>query len=203
MKHLVIIGASALGREVCSYATVCGIKVKGFLDSRANVLDDYNNYPPILSSVKDYKIASDDIFVCAIGDSAPRKQYVNVIKRKGGEFTSIVHPSAIVGANVSIGIGCIIRPYAVIGNDATIGNHVILGTQSLVAHDCKIGDYVTVSPGCHIAGWCNLDEEVFAGIHAALVPHVTIGKGVFVAAGAVVTKSVVSGRVMGVPAVRK
>ena len=41
MKHLVIIGASALGREVCSYAAVCGIKVKGFLDSRANVLDDY------------------------------------------------------------------------------------------------------------------------------------------------------------------
>lgn len=203
MKHLVIIGASALGREVCSYAAVCGIKVKGFLDSRANVLDDYKNYPPILSPVEDYEIAPDDIFVCAIGDSAPRKQYVDLIKRKGGEFASIVHPSAIVGLNVRIGIGCVIRPFAVIGNDARIGNHVIIGTQSLVAHDCKIGNWATVSPGCHIAGWCTVGEGVFVGIHAALVPHSTLGNGVFVAAGAVVTKSVESGRVMGVPAVKK
>lgn len=203
MKHLVIIGASALGREVCSYAADCGIKVKGFLDSRANIIGDYKNYPPILSSVETYKIASDDIFVCAIGDPLPRKQYADLIKNRGGEFVSILHPTAFVGANVSIGPGCIIRPFAAIGNDTRIGSHVIVGIQSLVAHDCKICDYVTVSPGCHIAGWCNVGEGVFVGIHSALVPHISIGQGVYVAAGAVVTKSVDSGRVMGVPAVKK
>ena len=203
MKHLVIIGASALGREVCSYATDCGIEVKGFLDSRANILDAYKNYPPILSSAENYEVGLDDVFVCAIGETAPREQYVDIIKSKGGDFISVVHPSAIVGANVSIGRGCIIRPFAVLGNDASIGSHVIVGTQSLVAHDCKVGDYVTISPGCHVAGWCNIENGAFLGIHSALAPQLTLGAGVFVAAGAVVVHSVESGRVMGVPAVRK
>ena len=33
MKKLIIIGASAMGRETCVYAQDCGMKVKGFLDS--------------------------------------------------------------------------------------------------------------------------------------------------------------------------
>ena len=203
MKNLVIIGASAMGRETCSYACACGLHVKGFLDSRSHLLDDYIGYPPILGTVETYSPKSGDVFLCALGDPKQRKSYVEKIIAKGGEFVSIVHPSAVVSENAKIGIGCVIRPMAVIGSDAIIGAHVIVGTLSLVAHDCNVGDYSEISPGCHIAGWCNVGDEVFIGIHAALVPHVTLGKGVFVAAGAVVTKSVESGRVMGVPAVRK
>lgn len=203
MKHLVIIGASAMGRETCSYARACGMDVKGFLDSRSHLLDGYEGYPPILGSVEDYEPAVDDVFICALGEPEQRKAYVAKVSAKGGKFVSIVHPSAVIGENVKIGVGCIIRPMAVIGGDARIGDHVIVGALSLVAHDCVIGDYSEISPGCHIAGWCSVGEEVFLGVHSALVPHLVLGKGVFVAAGAVVTKSVDSGRVMGVPAVKK
>ena len=67
-------------------------------------------------------------------------------------------------------------------------------------NDCKAGDYATLSPGCHVAGWCELGEGVFLGVHSAVIPHVNLGARVFVAAGAVVVKSIGSGRVMGVPA---
>lgn len=203
MKKLVIIGASAMGRETYSYARACGLEVKGFLDSRTHLLDEYIGYPPILGTVEDYIPETGDVFLCALGEPTQRKRYVAKIVAKGGEFISIVHPSAVVAENAKIGIGCLIRPMAVVGSDAIVGEHVIVGALSLVAHDCKIGDYSEISPGCHIAGWCSVEEEVFIGIHAALVPHVTLGKGVFVAAGAVVTKSVETGRVMGVPAVKK
>ena len=203
MKRLIIIGASALGRETYSYASACGMPVKGFLDSREGVLNNYGGYPSVLSSVEEYEVSDEDVFVCAVGETDARRRYVELILSRGGEFGSIVHPSAIIGMNVTMGVGCIIRPYAVIGNDVSVGNHSIIGTQSLVAHDCKVGNYVTISPGCHIAGWCKIGEGSFMGVHSALIPNVVTGNGVFVAAGAVVTKSFDSGRVMGVPATRK
>lgn len=203
MKHLVIIGASAMGREACSYAHACGLDVKGFLDSRSHLLDDYRGYPPLLGTVEDYIPESGDVFLCALGEPTQRKHYIAEIVEKGGKFVPLVHPSAVVDENAQIGIGSIIRPMAVIGSNAIIGEHVIVGALSLVAHDCNVGDYSEISPGCHIAGWCNIGEEVFIGIHSALVPHTTLGKGVFVAAGAVVTKSFDKGRIMGVPAVNK
>ena len=203
MKRLIIIGASALGRETYSYASACGMPVKGFLDSREGVLNGYSGYPPVLSSVEEYDVEKEDVFVCAVGETDARRRYVELIFSRGGEFVSIVHPSAIVGMNVTMGMGCIIRPYAVIGNDVSVGNHAIIGTQSLVAHDCNVGNYVTISPGSHVAGWCSIEDGAFLGIHSATIPHVSLGGNVVVAAGAVVVANVASGRVMGVPAKAK
>lgn len=203
MMRLVIIGASALGREVCTYAREIGMKVKGFLDSRANMLENFAEYPPILSDVEGYNIDLEDVFVCAVGDPAPRRNYCEIIARKGGKFVPIIHPTAVIGDNVKIGSGCVLRPYSVVGNDTLIGNHVIIGTQSLVAHDCNIGDYVTISPGCHVAGWCRLSYGVFLGIHSAIIPHINVGFGVVVGAGGVVVKDVETGTVIGVPARQK
>lgn len=200
MSNLIIIGVSALGRETYSHARACGLTVKGFLDSRSGLLDRFPGYPPILSSVEDYSVSKEDVFVCAVGDPSERRRYVEMVAAKGGRFVSVVHPSAVLGMNASIGAGCIIQPFAVVGNDASIGQHALIGPQSLVEHDCKAGDYATLSPGCHVAGWCTLGEGVFLGIHSAVIPHVNLGSGVFVAAGAVVVKSIGSGRVMGVPA---
>lgn len=178
MKQLIIIGASALGRETCSYAWDCGMEVKGFIDSRADILSGFSGYPPILSSVNDYVIEDNDVFVCAVGDSSERRKYTESILNKGGCFVSVVHPSAIVGANAKVGEGCILRPYSVVGNDVHIGNHVIVGTQALVAHDCNVCDYVTISPGCHVAGWCSIGDGAFLGIHSAVAPHLTLGGGI-------------------------
>ena len=90
-EKLVVIGASALGRETFCYARACGMTVKGFLDSRARVLDSFEGYPPIISSVEEYEVAQGDVFVCAVGDTEARRQYVESILSKGGEFVSVIH----------------------------------------------------------------------------------------------------------------
>lgn len=201
--RLVIIGASGLGREVYSIAEVAGIAVKGFLDSRTDILDSTPGYPPLLGSPEDYGIEAGDVFVCAVGDADQRRRYVDMFAARGARFVSVVHPTAIFAHNASIGEGCIVRQYAVIGSDARIGNHVQVGPLSTVAHDCVLEDYVTVSPGCNIAGWCRLREGVFLGVQSAVVPRAELGRGVFVAAGAAVVSSFESGRLMGVPAREK
>ena len=203
MNNLVIIGASAMGRETCAYAYDCGLIVRGFLDSRSSILDGYDEYPPILGSVEEYTPGKDDVFVCAVGEPDEKKQYVDNILCKGGRFISVIHPSAYVGKNVDIDCGCIVAPSSTITADVKIGKHVIVNVSSSISHDCSIGDFVSISPGCHIAGWCTIGTNVFIGVHSTLIPHVTLCNGVYVAAGAVVTKSVESGRVMGIPAIKK
>ena len=203
MKHLVIIGASAMGREVCAYAHECGMGVKGFLDSRSSLMDRFSGYPPILASVEGYVAADDDVFVCAVGDPADKLRYVDAATARGWQFVSIVHLSAYIGRNVCLGVGCIVCPHAVITNDSVLGNHVIVNVAASINHDNRIGDGSTIGPGCRLAGRVAIGRGVFVGAGATLITDVVLGEGVFVAAGAVVTNSFDRGRLMGVPAVLK
>lgn len=200
MKKLIIIGASAMGREVCAYARDCGMEVKGFLDSRKGLLDGYDSYPGILGSVEEYAPGEDDVFVCAVGEPDEKKRYCDVVEGKGGRFESVIHPRAYVGPNVKIAPGCIVAPNATITADVKMGAHVIVNVNASISHDCRIGDYVTICPGCNVAGWCTVDRGVFMGVNSACIPHVRLGVNVFVAAGALVICDVDSGRVVGVPA---
>ena len=200
MNQLVIIGASAMGRETCVYARECGMEVRGFLDSRKGIMDDYPSYPPVLSSAEDYTPTADDVFLCALGEPEQKKRYVEMISIKRGKFATVIHPRSYIGSGVTIGEGSIIAPNATITTDVILGKHTTININSSINHDCTIGDYVTLSPGCNIAGWCKLGREAFMGVHSACLPHVVLGDRVYVAAGAVVTKSVESGRVMGIPA---
>lgn len=203
MNRLVIIGASAMGRETCAYAREAGMAVKGFLDSRARILDGCEGYPPILSSAEAYGIQDGDVFVCAVGDPVQKMKYVEMLERRGARFVSVVHPSAYVGMNVRLGAGCIVCPHVTITNETEIGSHVIINVNASVNHDNRIGDGCTICPGCRLAGRVKLGCNVFVGTGALLIPDVELGDGVFVAAGAVVTKSFELGRVMGVPAVQR
>lgn len=200
-QKLVIVGASAMGRETCAYARECGMDVKGFLDSRPGILDGLDGYPPIISSVDEYEPEAGDEFVCAVGDPAMKQKYAEAIAAKGAKFVSVVHPSAYIGVNVRIGEGCIVCPHSIITNDSVLGHHVIVNVASSINHDNCIGDYTTICPGVRLAGRVSVGCGVFLGTGALVIPDVRLGDGVFVAAGATVTKSFESGRLMGVPAV--
>ena len=202
-NSLVIIGARAMGREACAYAQDAGFAVKGFLDGKADALDGYVDYPPILGSVEEYDVADDDLFVVALGEPDYKQEYAEMIAAKGGRFVTIVHPTAYIGKNVKIGQGCIICPNSAITNDTVIGDHVVVNVNVSISHDNRIGDYSTICPGCHLAGRVRIGRQVFIGTGASLIPDVVLGDGVYVAAGAVVTKSFERGRVMGVPAMFK
>ena len=203
-KNLVIIGASALGREVAEYAVdaLPGVEVKGFLDSRTNVLDGFSGFPTIIGDAETYEIQPDDVFICALGEPEMRKKYVDMVSAHGGKFLSVIHPSAYVAPSVTIGVGCIVGPNASVSSNTRIGEHVYIGLNTAVCHDCHVGNFASISPGATVPGWCHIGERCFLGVNSALVPHIVLGdvSPVDVAAGAVVTKSFSSGRILGVPA---
>ena len=201
--RLIIIGARAMGREVCAYAWDAGFAVKGFLDEKVDAIDGFEGYPPILASVEAYEVCEDDVFVVALGDPECKRKYVEVIAAKGGRFMSIVHPAAYIGKNVVLGCGCIVGPNSTITNDVIIGDHVIINVNASINHDNRIGKYATLCPGCHLAGRVRVGERTFVGTGAVVIPDVELGSGVYVAAGATVVDSFETGTIMGTPARQK
>lgn len=117
-----------------------------------------------------------------------------------------------VGTSIHTGLrlydpaGITIGKDTIIGEDAVldgrgpiiIGNHVAFATGVMIynsQHDIRDPQFVAITKAVHI------DDYVFVGPRAIILPGVHIGKGAVVGAGAVVTKDVPSGVVVGgVPA---
>lgn len=102
------------------------------------------------------------------------------------------------GDNVVINVGCnITDPYLV-----RIGNNVTLSSCTLLCHDGVVA-MVNRARGTKFdsVGLIDIRDNSFVGHGAIVLPNVRIGPNAVVAAGAVVTKDVSAGTVVGgVPA---
>lgn len=208
MKHLVIIGAGELGRELYWHAQEAfgynvEFDIKGFID------DDYDTQAskyqslrkPLLSSIDDYTIEPDDVFICAIGSVNGREATVNKIKSKGGQFTSIRHKTSIIQGNVEIGEGLFMGPFTIIGDGARIGNHVMINTHSAVGHDVDIGDYTCIMSYVDVTGCSTIGRKVFLASGCRMTPSTKIGDGAYIGIGSVILRKVKPGvKVFGNPA---
>lgn len=203
--NLVIIGAGGLAREVYDLAMVCyghlpEFKIKGFLS------DDHTNiaslgYPPILSNTKDYEIEVNDVFFCAIGNVYHRKNIVENILLKGGEFINLIHPTANISPSVKLGLGIAIKSYCVISSDVFLGNFVFLQSSVIMGHDVRIGDYCQINSFAFFAGYVNVGNCVSVNAGAKLIQNVQVEEESVVGIGSVVLNKVKKGTtVFGVPA---
>jgi sugar O-acyltransferase (sialic acid O-acetyltransferase NeuD family) len=207
-KHLIIIGAGRFGREVHTWAEQAILQgwpfaIRGFLDDRADILDGYDHYARVLSSVDAHSPNPDEVFLCAVGEPEAKRQYCGQLLERGGEFTTLVHPTALVGPTVRIGAGSIICPFTQLSCDIEIGRFVTLGTFSSVGHDSRIGDHCQISGHCGINGRAVIEEGAFLGSHAVILPNARVEAGAYVGAGSVVLKRVKANtKVFGNPAVQ-
>lgn len=195
MKHLLIIGARGWGREVYDIAEACvkaglEMKVKGFLDDKADALDGYSNYPSIIGPVESYELQKDDVFICALGDVDYKKHYADIIKKKGGEFVSLIHPTAILGNNAKIGKGCVVGAYANLSSDTKIGDFVTISIRAGMGHDSSVGDYTHIGGNSSISGFVVIGEFVTMHPGCIVVPHRKIGNHSIIGTGSVVLGNV-------------
>ena len=206
MKNLLIIGARGWGREVYDIAQACiksGIQlsVKGFLDDKADALSSYPNYPPIIGPVETYEVQEDDVFICALGNVHHKKHYADLILNKGGKFISLIHPTAVLGTNAKIGIGCIVGANALISCDTALGDFVTFNTLAGIGHDSCVGDYSYIGAMSNISGFVKIGSLVTIYPCCNIVPHRAIKDEATIGTGSVVLINVNRGEtVFGYPA---
>jgi sugar O-acyltransferase (sialic acid O-acetyltransferase NeuD family) len=206
MKRLIIIGAGGFGREVLMTAKTVQAQrgeweIGGFLDDNPAALAGYHYNLPIFASINDYLPQNNDCFIIAMESPQNKLTISQQFQEKGAEFITLIHPSAEIGDNVKIGIGCVLLPHIGISCDVTLGNFVTMNAHAAVGHDAMLGDGSTLSAFAHVSGAVKLGKGAYVGIHGCILPGVEVGDFAVVAAGSVVVKNVKPGTtVMGVPA---
>ena len=119
-------------------------------------------------------------------------------KKVNIERGAIFTPGLSIGDNSGIGINCEINGEVIIGNDVMMGPEVVIYTSG---HKYDRTDIPMWKQGSTEAKPVVIKDDVWIGRRAIILPGVTIGTGVVIGAGAVVTKDVPDYAVVGgVPA---
>lgn len=202
-NRLLIIGASGHGKVVADIA----LKMNKwhsirFLDDDESIKESMG-LEVIGKSVDAFTYLDDsDIFV-GVGNTATREKIQENLLAAGASIPKLVHPNAVIGAEVELGVGTVVMAGVVINCCTKIGNGCIINTGSTLDHDNVIEDYVHLSPGSNLAGAVKIGKSSWLGIGSAVCNDVNITSGCKFGAGAVVVKDITkSGTYVGVP-VRK
>lgn len=195
-NKLAIVGASGHGKVVADIAEQLGFRIKFFDDAYPNKTKIA--HWPILGSTFDliasnYKDA--ELFnnvVVAIGNNEIRCQKMKQLQDNGFNFTTLIHPSALVSRYAEIENGTVIFPRAVINAFARIGLGAIINTGSIVEHDCIVGDYAHISPSASLSGGVEVGSKSWIGVGSQVKQLVKIGNNTIIGAGSTVLSDISS-----------
>lgn len=199
-KKLLIIGANGHGKVVADIAQRTN-KYEDivFIDDNENIKECVGK--AVVGSTKELEQYVDeyDMFV-AIGNTSIRNMILDKLIQINASVPILIHPNAIVGMNVEIGMGTVVMAGAIINPAVKIGVGCIINTGATVDHDCVIGDYVHISVGSHLAGTVIIGNNSWIGIGAIVSNNISVGPNIVVGAGGVVIKNIeVPGTYVGIP----
>lgn len=206
VRNLIIIGAGGFGREVFSCAVDVQShrrdwEIRGFLDDNPHALDGYHYEAPIIDSIENYLPQDGDCFIIGLQSPQEKLSIGERLLQRGAKFINLIHPTAVVGKNSTLGYGCVICIHSGISCDVQGGNFVTLNAHGAVGHDAILGDGCTISAFAHVSGLVTLGKGAYVGIHGCILPKVKVGDFATIGAGSVVLKHVKPGStVLGVPA---
>lgn len=196
MKKILIIGAGGHAQVVADILT-CATKIStepvfpiGYLDDNPNITGHSYFNITVLGNLQQISIIDHDYVVIAIGNNQRRKQIFDQLISANENLLTVIHPSAIISASATIGIGSMICAGAIINPAATIGDNVIINTGSTIDHHNNIANHVHIAPGVNLGGEVTIGEGTFIGIGASVIPQRQIGKWSIIGAGATIITNV-------------
>ena len=197
-KVVNLVGIGGHARSVADLLFSEGFEIESYYDDNGNVNEHLLNKVKFGGKIKD--IPDDKHLVLAIGDNIKRK---DLYDRKNIYTPPIIHSSANVNPNSSIGNGTLIFSGANICVEVSIGKNCIINTYALIEHESKIGNHCHISIGSILAGRVSIGDICFIGAGAIIKDKVNITSNVVIGAGAVVTQDIFEpGTYIGIPAVK-
>jgi len=200
-KTLVIIGAGGQGRIVADVAlNMNRYEHIVFLDE-GNPDGECLGFPIVGRIDEAHKYLESAEFFVAIGNGEVRAKKMCELQEMNAKIATLIHPSAVIGTNVTIGKGTVIVAGAVINPCSSIGKGCIINTCTSVDHDCVVGDYVHVAAGARLCGTVRVGNFTWVGAGAVVRHGISICEKCMIGISAAVVKDITeAGTYVGVPA---
>lgn len=195
---VIVIGAGGHARVVIDALLRAGATVLGVCDPRLTAgstgplgVPSLGNDDALEQHEKTRVLLANGIG--SIGNPSGRIAVYERLTAAGWKFISLVHPSAVIGADCTIAAGAQIMAGAVLQPGCSIGQNAIVNTMASIDHDCSIGDHAHIAPGATLCGDVTIGAATHIGSGAVVVQGTQIGANAMIAAGVVVTRTVDAG----------
>ncbi|MCZ7637742.1 MAG: transferase [Verrucomicrobia bacterium] len=162
VKQVLVVGASGFGREMLVWSRHAGFDTGEYPDQgvsgrQPGALNGHESLRlRVVGSIADYEPEPEDRFVCGISLPWVKKKCVERLLGRGAQFLTVIHPSAILGPNVELGVGCVICPGVVLTMDIVLGDFVTINCCSSMGHDARVGDWCSLNGHCDVTGASSL-----------------------------------------------
>jgi len=195
MKNIVIIGGGNQAHYTIDIIEKEGkYNIVGIIDSIHDVNSDRFGYKiigrqeNISQIIKEYDVEGG---VISIGDNWSRYYVYNQIKKLAPdlEFVNAIHPSIVIGNNVTLGKGIVAMAGCIFNPKSFIGNFTFFATGAQVEHDNYIDDFSSISAGSITGGYVKLGKYSAVTLGVTIMDRVEIGENTVIGSGSLVTKS--------------
>ncbi len=195
MEKLVIIGAGSHGSGI--ETIVNAINQENLTWDLLGYLDDDGSKAGVIGGI-DQSI--DDAYY-VIGVNEPNLKKSLYHKKGMNTPATIIHPSASIGSNTTIGEGVVIFAGAIVTGNVQIGQHSHINVGSTVSQGSSIGQFCSIAPGVNIAGQVTVGEETLIGTGCSIIHLINIAKNTTIGAGSVIIRDVTEEKctVVGIP----
>lgn len=190
--RLLLVGASGHGRVALDAARLQGTwEIVGWADSFIETGTEIAGLKVLGKPADLDRLAREhhlDAYFLAISDNPTRHQVREQLRALAPAlaWATLVHPSAVVAAGVTLEPGCLLLAGAIVNPDARLGAGCIVNTRASLDHDGEMGEYSSLLPGVVTGGGVSIGPFTCICLGAHLAHRVRIGEHTVVGAGAVV-----------------
>lgn len=187
---LILIGSGGHATVLADMAKVLGRKIIGFMSLEPSEVVGFPEIPYLGDDsslaenyARDAVKLINGVGAVSVPQNHNRERIFVYYKNKGYFFETLVHPSAILGGNVTLGEGTQVMAGAILQPNVTVGQNTIINTRASVDHDAYIGHHVHVAPGVTICGNVKIGSYTHVGVSATLIQGLAIPEGRLIRAG--------------------
>ncbi|HJN37483.1 MAG TPA: hypothetical protein QF353_01750 [Gammaproteobacteria bacterium] len=186
-QPVILIGAGGHSRIIMDCLKISGAKVIAHFDHRksewleeigVNYIDE--------NQLNDFASHKLQMVMSFIG-SGPKKletrfHEMENLAKKGALFPNIIHPTAVVSKECSIGMGVQILAGAVVNANVKLDNGCIINSNATVEHDTLVGKGVHVAPNATVLGQVQVGDYAYVGSSSVLIQKSIVQKRSFIKA---------------------
>ncbi|MQY03471.1 acetyltransferase [Actinomadura macrotermitis] len=195
MRELLIVGGGGFGRETAQM--VAGLpewRLAGFLEDDSTRVGELVDGVPVLGDPAENiaRRPGAAVVVCTgnTRDYGSRERIVNRLGLPADRYATLVHPTAWVSRNSTLGPGTVLLAGVVLTASVTVGAHVSVMPHVTLTHDDVVHDYTTIASGARLSGNVRVGPGAYVGAGALVREGRTVGAGALVGMGAVVLHDV-------------